>query len=576
MKTMQKSLSVLGILMMTMMTMSGAATAQITGVAHDDADWGMRYDWTNLDADSQTVLGTSFTQIITDLEADMAAEGINIDIEQAIAGTSEFYVEVDTMSVTSFSAQDANGNSHLITSARVTELTVRSVILVDLDFDVDWDDTVASAGVDITVDAEAHKALLMDLHFTEYMDVNGDVVQVKMTGGMAIEVAVAATIDGSLEGTGSILTLPMTTVEATAAMEISNIDSLWSLGTPTGLYDTIGQLDSAVPGLIWDCESGATPSVVQQSNTGMQSLPNGMYANDWYHRTDDCGSIDVSFDYEYSYELEATNWPSASLGFSTANLNVQLSDVFTGSVQDTNSNIDWISGLTRLSGVQQHDVDGDGTQDTLWEMDGDGSLLVTGLPMVMFGISAESLEEIDTQAIEDLKDSLEDIESDFDQNTGIIGDIIDAIDASTLEDQLEDAGAAFEQGTIDPIETHLDQTWGSTYGHMLWDDDAQAFVGLQFIGTVNGNVELIMGLETSTHNTPLLNVEYLTNGDASAAQNTAASMTTIQDLLNSVSLPQSGAGIGNGMLPSAGAFATLGVAIMGAVICARRDTQNNA
>ena len=79
---MKRSLSILGVLMMTIVTMSGAAQAS---VAHDEADWGMRYDWTNLDVDSQTVLGTSFTQIVDNLEADMAAEGINLDIDEAAA-----------------------------------------------------------------------------------------------------------------------------------------------------------------------------------------------------------------------------------------------------------------------------------------------------------------------------------------------------------------------------------------------------------------------------------------------------------------------------------------------------------
>jgi hypothetical protein len=51
-------------------------------------------------------------------------------------------------------------------------------------------------------------------------------------------------------------------------------------------------------------------------------------------------------------------------------------------------------------------------------------------------------------------------------------------------------------------------------------------------------------------------------------------MTTSQDLLNSVTLPQSGSGTsGAGMLPAAGMTATLMVALLGAVVIARRQQE---
>jgi hypothetical protein len=206
MTIMKRSLSLLGVLMMTMVTMSGAAQAS---VAHDEADWGMRYDWTNLDVDSQTVLGSSFTQIVDDLEANMAAEGINLDIDEAAAGTTEFYVEIDALTVTPTTVLDANGNSHVVTSARQTTFTVRSVILLSMNVETDWQDSAANAEWDMAIEADAHKALLMDFVFIEHMDINGDVVKVDMTGGASIEVALSATFDGAIEGGVSVLNIPV-------------------------------------------------------------------------------------------------------------------------------------------------------------------------------------------------------------------------------------------------------------------------------------------------------------------------------------------------------------------------------
>jgi hypothetical protein len=575
MTIMKRSLSLLGVLMMTMVTMSGAAQAS---VAHDEADWGMRYDWTNLDVDSQTVLGSSFTQIVDDLEANMAAEGINLDIDEAAAGTTEFYVEIDALTVTPTTVLDANGNSHVVTSARQTTFTVRSVILLSMNVETDWQDSAANAEWDMAIEADAHKALLMDFVFIEHMDINGDVVKVDMTGGASIEVALSATFDGAIEGGVSVLNIPVSTIDATLFLKVENVDATWLLGEPSSLYDTIGQLDTSVPGLLWDCRSGETSAVVQESNSGGVIYNGGLDASDWYRHTDDCGTIDVDFDYHYGYDITTTLWPSVDLGFPTENVNVQLTDSIMGSVSYTETQLEWFQAFERLPGTQQHDVDGDGSVETLWMMQGEhaGFLTLFGLSEAMLFMSTSSLAEIDDSVMVGLEDTLDSITDDYDENTGVMNDIIDAFDLSTLGDQLDDALDAFETGTIDAIETHIDQTWtGGIDYQVLWDDDAKAFVGLQVIGEVSGTDDLLTGLETSTYGAPFLpNIEYLTDGDASTAQDSAATMTTPQDLLNSVTLPQSGSGTsGAGMLPAAGMTATLMVALLGAVVIARRQQE---
>jgi len=168
----------------------------------------------------------------------MAAEGINLDIDEAAAGTTEFYVEIDALTVTPTTVLDANGNSHVVTSARQTTFTVRSVILLSMDVETDWQDSAANAEWDMAIEADAHKALLMDFVFIEHMDINGDVVKVDMTGGASIEVALSATFDGAIEGGVSVLDIPVSTIDATLFLKVENVDATWLLG---GGYQRVGE-----------------------------------------------------------------------------------------------------------------------------------------------------------------------------------------------------------------------------------------------------------------------------------------------------------------------------------------------
>ena len=131
--------------------------------------YGMEYDWTNMNADFESMTGLPLDEILGDVMQSADDAGIDLLILEEITGTSSMIIDQYEDGTTMFDSGD--GSAAVEVTKHVTELTVRHGSLTDMAIITEWSD--ARAGWDLTISGGSEGIINIDALYTEYRDASG-------------------------------------------------------------------------------------------------------------------------------------------------------------------------------------------------------------------------------------------------------------------------------------------------------------------------------------------------------------------------------------------------------------------
>ena len=129
--------------------------------------FGMEYDWSNMNADFESMTGLPMDDILADIMQSADDAGIDLLLLEEITGTTSMVIDQYEDGTTML---DYNGSTVEVTK-HVTELTVRHGDIIDMAMITEWSD--ARAGWDLTISASTQGVFNVDAYYIEYRDSTG-------------------------------------------------------------------------------------------------------------------------------------------------------------------------------------------------------------------------------------------------------------------------------------------------------------------------------------------------------------------------------------------------------------------
>ena len=134
--------------------------------APDSTIWGVSYDWENFEDDMLKLTGVDVNEINRDLEEAASYAGFDLEYDQVISGTTQFFVE--TWDVEGpFDWNTSHGETHSL-SKRITELTIRHGSMADTGMATNWFD--GDEEIDAWLSAYQDYLMVLNANYVEYVD----------------------------------------------------------------------------------------------------------------------------------------------------------------------------------------------------------------------------------------------------------------------------------------------------------------------------------------------------------------------------------------------------------------------
>ena len=280
-------------------------------VAAQDSEsiaFGIEYDYSNLNADVESMIGLDLTEVFQEVMAAGDDAGIDLLIGRVTTGTTTIVFEQYDGDIATL---DVDGTPTDF-STKITELTVRHGVLDDFAVNAEWDDSYA--GIELTVGYDAEQLFNADVLYTEYFDDNMGLHGIDMEMDIDAMIEYSVGISGELSGDGEALQFDVELTIGTS-YEISNGLIEVRIDEPSPVYNEMVNLQ---PGeeLGWDCGS---------DETSVDSLEHGVEISDV------CSEHNIHYDTATSVVFELTGIPTEELGLPAGDFDISITD----SVTDT-------------------------------------------------------------------------------------------------------------------------------------------------------------------------------------------------------------------------------------------------
>jgi len=200
--------------------------------------FGVEYDWSNMNADFESMTGLPLDDILGDVMQSADDAGMEMLILEEITGTSSMVIDQYDAGTMMFDATD--GSSVEVTK-HVTELTVRHGMLADMALITEWSD--ARAGWDLTISAGSEGIFNIDAYYVEYRDASGLIYGHDVDMSMDSDTTISFDLEGSLEAEDGDKVMPLDIhMEMGVAYGVTNAASSMIYAEPSTLHQRISDL----------------------------------------------------------------------------------------------------------------------------------------------------------------------------------------------------------------------------------------------------------------------------------------------------------------------------------------------
>jgi len=299
--------------------------------------FGVEYDWSNLDADFQSMTGLPLDEILLDVMQSADDAGIEMLILEEITGTSSMVIDQYEDGTMMFNPPDGSGSVEVI--KHVTDLTIRHGAISDMAMITEWSD--ARAGWDLTISGGSEGIFNIDAHYIEYRDVSGLIYGHDIVMSLDSDTMVTFDLEGSLQAEDGDSVLPLDLhMEMGVAYGITNAESSVVYSEPSTLYQELSNLEGG-ESLEWE---------IADSNNN-----NGCCTG---KVIDEVESHTGSFSTATGFNFELTGIPAEEMGMPEGKWDVSASDSTTDA-GGFDEDFECEMGMELFSGTQMITTDGD-------------------------------------------------------------------------------------------------------------------------------------------------------------------------------------------------------------------------
>ena len=283
-------------------------------------EYGMEYDWSNLDQDLVDMTGLDINGIIKDVMDSATEAGFNLAIGQATTGSTNFYVTYSEDKTTQ--PMKTNQGVAVDVWSRTTDVTFRHAVMFDAAILADWSESSFGSqetSFDVNLATDNSQVLIFDINYIEYFSEDSDLVGADMTFSMNLEFDTELNFEGMFKGDGEDLNVDIS-MDADFKISIDESQLEWRLDQPSSLYKHFAGNDY----INWDCGDEKRVQTYEDYNE--------------VYLEDECGSITGTYTSSASYDAAVSGIPTEEFLMDKGQLDLEISDnaVDTGSFQDTN------------------------------------------------------------------------------------------------------------------------------------------------------------------------------------------------------------------------------------------------
>ena len=405
-------------------------------VAAQDSEpiaFGIEYDYSNLNADVESMIGLDLTEVFQEVMAAGDDAGIDLLIGRVTTGTTTIVFEQydgDTATL------DVDGTPTNF-ATKITELTVRHGVLDDFAVNAEWDDSYA--GIELTVGYDAEQLFNADVLYTEYFDDNMGLHGMDMEMEIEAMIEYSAELSGEISGDGEAIPFDVN-LKIGTTYEINNGKIEVRMNEPSPLYNEMVNLQ---PGehLAWSCDNEGGETEVDT----------------WYDEIeveDQCHQNNIRYDTETSVLFELSGIPTEELGLPAGDFDISISDDVTDTY-DGEINLFFMGGQMELldAPTQMITIDDGSTLEvhqayasptpiafpSMWAMMWANSVIGSGdFPTIIDVLRGNSnLEEVIGEYADELEEEIDD--QDEDEGDFICANL-NRISRSSIDDGSNDCG----------------------------------------------------------------------------------------------------------------------------------------
>ena len=280
--------------------------ANVAAQSSDSIAFGIEYDYSNINADVESMIGLDLTEIFQEVMAAGDDAGIDLLIGRVTTGTTTIVFEQYDGDIATL---DVDGTPTDF-STKITELTVRHGVLDDFAVNAEWDDSYA--GIELTVGYDAEQLFNADVLYTEYFDANMDLHGMDMEMDIDAMIEYSVGISGELSGDGESLPFDVE-LKIGTSYEINNGLLEVRIDEPSPVYNEMVNLQ---PGeeLGWDC--GSDEAYVDSWSGGVEI-------------GDVCSEHNIHYETATSVVFELTGIPTEELGLPAGDFDISITDSVT-------------------------------------------------------------------------------------------------------------------------------------------------------------------------------------------------------------------------------------------------------
>lgn len=302
---MKRTIALLFACLMIVTTVPANVAAQD---AAEPIAFGIEYDYSNINADVESMIGIDLTEIFQEVMAAGDDAGIDLLVGRVTTGTTTIVFEQYDGEMATL---DVDGTQTDF-STKITELTVRHGVLDDFAVNAEWDDSYA--GIELTIGYDAEQLFNADVLYTEYFDANMGLHGMDMEMDIEAMIEYSVGISGEISGDGESLPFDVELTIGTS-YEINNGLLEVRMDEPSPVYNEMSNLQ---PGeeLGWDCGS---------DETYVDSWSGGVEIGDV------CSEHNIHYETATTVVFELTGIPTEELGLPAGDFDISITD----SVTDT-------------------------------------------------------------------------------------------------------------------------------------------------------------------------------------------------------------------------------------------------
>ena len=202
--------------------------------------FGAEYDWSNMNADFESMTGLPLDEILGDVMQSADDAGIEMLILEEITGTSSMIVDQYEDGTMMFNPADGSGSVEV--TKYVTELTVRHGALIDMALITEWSD--AYAGWDLTISGGHEGIFNVDAHYTEYRDASGLIYGHDIVMSMDTDNTIFFDLEGHLEADDGEKVMPLDIhMSMGVDYSVNNAESQVLYTEPSTLFQELSALE---------------------------------------------------------------------------------------------------------------------------------------------------------------------------------------------------------------------------------------------------------------------------------------------------------------------------------------------